>query len=85
MGIAAVQISTGRVIEWQELARPGTCKANAVAAGFDPADVEEREMTLEQALPPPPARPAALTVDGLAAALAKKGVLTAADVEAAKS
>jgi hypothetical protein len=38
-----------------------------------------------EAPPPPPSRAPALTVEGLAAALRAKGVLTAAEIEAAKT
>lgn len=57
MGIAAFQISTNRLIEWQSSARPGTCKANAIAAGFDPNDVEERVVAAPPLDPPPPKPP----------------------------
>ena len=54
--IVSIQISTGRVIEMQSHARPGTLIANAVVAGFNANDIEEREVTYEEylALVPPP-------------------------------
>jgi hypothetical protein len=93
MGIAAIQKSTGRPIEWQQSARAGTCRANAIAAGFDPADVEERTLTLVefQALaapfepPPPPKRDTLAELDALRKALIRKLLVTQAEIDAEKT
>lgn len=44
----ATQISTGKLIEMQSHATEGTLTANAFAAGLDPSDIEEREVSPEE-------------------------------------
>jgi hypothetical protein len=43
----AKQISTGKIIEMQSAARPGTLIDNAVNAGFDKADVAEEVISVD--------------------------------------
>lgn len=43
--LAVIVKATGRLIEAQSDARPGTLIANAVAAGFEADEVEEVELT----------------------------------------
>lgn len=47
MGVACIQISTSRALEFQSDATPGTLILNAVAAGFAEADVQEVAMDIE--------------------------------------
>ena len=86
MGIAAVQKSTGTLIEWQSHATPGTCLQNALNAGFARGDVEEREISYNgaRALFPPVVLPKKLSIDDLADLLVEKKVLSAQDVEGKK-
>lgn len=44
----AIQISTGKLLEGQSDATPGTLTKNAIAAGVAARDVEEREVTEEE-------------------------------------
>ena len=88
--IVAVQKSTGKIIEMQSDATPGTLIANAVAAGFSEADVVERETSPEEykalmEVQEPPVHQGRLTAEGLATALIGKGVLTEKDVNDARS
>lgn len=46
--LIAIRKSTGRVIEMQSHATTGTLIDNAVIAGIDASDVEEREVTLDE-------------------------------------
>ena len=59
---------------------------NAVAAGFPPDDLEEREISLADylALAPRATRIPAIDLDGLATLLVEKKILTAQDVEGKK-
>lgn len=42
--LVCIQKSTGRVLEMQSFAKPGTLIANLKSAGVDPADLEERSV-----------------------------------------
>lgn len=44
-GQACLRKDTGRLIEYQSDATPGTCTRNAAVAGLDVTNVEEREVT----------------------------------------
>lgn len=46
---AAIQKSTGKLIEYQSHAKEGTVTANAIAAGYEVDDIEEREITEAEA------------------------------------
>lgn len=43
-----VQISTGKILEMQSLARPGALIANALAQGYEQEDLREEDITYEQ-------------------------------------
>lgn len=79
----SIQKSTGRVVEMQSHATPGTLAKNAVAAGFKKADVEEREVTpeeyyalVEEQRPPAPEPTKAELLDQVQALLAKVEALS---------
>ena len=86
MGIAAFQKSTGRMIEWQSRATPGTCRQNAVNAGFASDDVEERELSIAEAMAtiPPTTEPRRLLLDDLADLLVERGIVTRQDIDGQK-
>ena len=41
----SIEISTGKLIEMQSNPSVGTLLRNAIAAGYDPLEIEEREVT----------------------------------------
>lgn len=78
--------STGAIFEAQSDATEGTCIANAVSAGLDANDLEERLVTDEEyraMLPKPVIEPSEVEV--LKKALLDKGTLTAGDLATAKA
>ena len=48
MGFVAIVKSTGKILEFQSEATPGTVVQNAINAGFLAGDIEEREVTYDE-------------------------------------
>ena len=86
MGRAIFQKSTNRPIEYQGSPRPGTLLRNAVVAGFDSSDTEEREISFADylVLLPAPVRAPTLTLEALTELLVERNVVSRQDIDGKK-